>query len=72
MRFIFNSFQIGMARNLYITDITAEQLSYVIRRLVPFTEHMISVSAFTIMGEGPPTVLNVRTREQGKNVFPLK
>lgn len=24
------------------------------------------------MGEGPPTVLNVRTREQGKDVFPLK
>uniref|UniRef100_A0A8C6EMI9 Phosphatidylinositol phosphatase PTPRQ n=1 Tax=Marmota marmota marmota TaxID=9994 RepID=A0A8C6EMI9_MARMA len=51
-------------RNQYITDIAAEQLSYVIRRLAPFTEHMISVSAFTIMGEGPPTVLNVRTREQ--------
>ncbi|EHB18205.1 Phosphotidylinositol phosphatase PTPRQ, partial [Heterocephalus glaber] len=52
------------SRNQYITDIAAEQLSYVIRQLVPFTEHMISVSAFTIMGEGPPTVLNVRTREQ--------
>ncbi|KAM6153634.1 phosphatidylinositol phosphatase PTPRQ [Erethizon dorsatum] len=52
------------SRNQYITDIAAEQLSYVIRRLVPFTEHMISVSAFTIMGEGPPMVLNVRTREQ--------
>ncbi|ELW70529.1 Phosphotidylinositol phosphatase PTPRQ, partial [Tupaia chinensis] len=52
-------------RNQYITDIAAEQLSYVIRRLVPFTEHMISVSAFTIMGEGPPTVLHIRTREQG-------
>ncbi|EPY85155.1 hypothetical protein CB1_000394039 [Camelus ferus] len=46
-------------------DVAAEQLSYVIRRLVPFTEHMISVSAFTIMGEGPPTVLHVRTHEQG-------
>ncbi|MBZ3881915.1 Phosphatidylinositol phosphatase PTPRQ [Sciurus carolinensis] len=52
-------------RNQYITDIAAEQLSYVIRQLAPFTEYMISVSAFTIMGEGPPTVLNVRTREQG-------
>nr|XP_051702470.1 phosphatidylinositol phosphatase PTPRQ [Oryctolagus cuniculus] len=51
-------------RNQYITDISAEQLSYVIRKLVPFTEHMISVSAFTIMGEGPPTVLSVRTHEQ--------
>lgn len=65
-------FQIGTTWNQYITDIAAEQLSYVIRRLVPFTEHMISVSAFTIMGEGPPTVLHVRTLEQGKDVFPLK
>ncbi|XP_024592953.1 phosphatidylinositol phosphatase PTPRQ isoform X2 [Neophocaena asiaeorientalis asiaeorientalis] len=55
---------VGASRNHYIADIAAEQLSYVIRRLVPFTEHRISVSAFTIMGEGPPTVLNVRTREQ--------
>nr|KAF6370255.1 protein tyrosine phosphatase receptor type Q [Myotis myotis] len=55
---------VGTAWNQYITDIAAEQLSYVIRRLVPFTEHMISVSAFTIMGEGPPTVLHVRTLEQ--------
>ncbi|XP_012669614.2 phosphatidylinositol phosphatase PTPRQ [Otolemur garnettii] len=53
-----------LARNQYLTDIDAEQLSYIIRRLTPFTEHMISVSAFTIMGEGPPTALNVRTREQ--------
>uniref|UniRef100_A0A8C5L089 Phosphatidylinositol phosphatase PTPRQ n=1 Tax=Jaculus jaculus TaxID=51337 RepID=A0A8C5L089_JACJA len=56
--------RIVTTRNQYITDIAAEQLSYVIRGLVPFTEHMISVSAFTIMGEGPPTVLNVRTHEQ--------
>ncbi|XP_023376916.1 phosphatidylinositol phosphatase PTPRQ isoform X1 [Pteropus vampyrus] len=55
---------VGTTWNQYITDVAAEQLSYVIRRLVPFTEHMISVSAFTIMGEGPPTVLNVRTLEQ--------
>uniref|UniRef100_A0A8D0SZ38 Phosphatidylinositol phosphatase PTPRQ n=1 Tax=Sus scrofa TaxID=9823 RepID=A0A8D0SZ38_PIG len=55
---------VGTTRSQYIADIAAEQLSYVIRRLVPFTEHMISVSAFTIMGEGPPTALSVRTREQ--------
>ncbi|KAL1774931.1 phosphatidylinositol phosphatase PTPRQ [Sigmodon hispidus] len=63
---------VATTKNQYITDITAEQLSYLIRRLVPFTEHMITVSAFTIMGEGPPTVLTVRTREQGTNAFPLK
>lgn len=67
-----NGFPIGTTRNQHITDLPAEQLSHVIRGLVPFTEHMVSVSAFTIMGEGPPTVLSVRTREQGKNVFPLK
>ncbi|KAM8980513.1 phosphatidylinositol phosphatase PTPRQ isoform 3-T4 [Sarcophilus harrisii] len=48
----------------YFTDISAEQLSYVVKRLAPFTEYRISVSAFTIMGEGPPTVLNARTSEQ--------
>nr|XP_017527742.2 phosphatidylinositol phosphatase PTPRQ [Manis javanica] len=55
---------VGTTRNQHITDLPAEQLSHVIRGLVPFTEHMVSVSAFTIMGEGPPTVLSVRTREQ--------
>ncbi|XP_060047347.1 phosphatidylinositol phosphatase PTPRQ isoform X2 [Erinaceus europaeus] len=55
---------VGTTRNQYITNIASEQMSYVIRNLVPFTEHKISVSAFTIMGEGPPTVLSVRTREQ--------
>lgn len=70
--FFLNWFQIVTTRNQYITDISAEQLSYIIRRLAPFTEYMISVSAFTIMGEGPPTVLSVRTHEQGKNVSPLK
>ncbi|XP_040845891.1 phosphatidylinositol phosphatase PTPRQ isoform X2 [Ochotona curzoniae] len=59
-----NSPVVVTTRNQYITDISAEQLSYIIRRLAPFTEYMISVSAFTIMGEGPPTVLSVRTHEQ--------
>ncbi|XP_038612619.1 phosphatidylinositol phosphatase PTPRQ [Tachyglossus aculeatus] len=48
----------------YTTNISAEQLSYVVKRLTPFTEYTITVSAFTIMGEGPPTILNVRTQEQ--------
>ncbi|XP_069485396.1 phosphatidylinositol phosphatase PTPRQ isoform X4 [Ambystoma mexicanum] len=48
----------------YAINISAEQLSYVVKKLVAFTEYTISVSAFTIMGEGPPTSLTVRTREQ--------
>lgn len=72
MSFFSCLFQVVTTKNQYITDITAEQLSYVIRRLVPYTEHTISVSAFTIMGEGPPTVITVRTREQGTNTFPMK
>ncbi|KAM6302420.1 phosphatidylinositol phosphatase PTPRQ [Podargus strigoides] len=48
----------------YTVNILAEELSYVIKGLVPFTDYAISVSAFTAVGEGPPSVLMVRTREQ--------
>ncbi|GAB0176424.1 phosphatidylinositol phosphatase PTPRQ [Grus japonensis] len=51
--------------NQYTINILAEELSYVIKGLVPFTDYTISVSAFTAVGEGPPSVLTVRTREQG-------
>ncbi|XP_076189734.1 phosphatidylinositol phosphatase PTPRQ isoform X3 [Aptenodytes patagonicus] len=50
--------------NQYTINILAEELSYVIKGLVPFTDYTISVSAFTAVGEGPPSVLTVRTREQ--------
>ncbi|XP_067415989.1 phosphatidylinositol phosphatase PTPRQ isoform X3 [Emydura macquarii macquarii] len=49
--------------NQYVI-ISTEQLSYAIKGLVPFTEYTISVSAFTIIGEGPPAVLTVITSEQ--------
>ncbi|KAF2974736.1 hypothetical protein EK904_001603 [Melospiza melodia maxima] len=48
----------------YNIDILAEELSYVIKGLTPFTDYTISVSAFTAVGEGPPSVLTVRTSEQ--------
>ncbi|XP_074868405.1 phosphatidylinositol phosphatase PTPRQ isoform X2 [Carettochelys insculpta] len=44
--------------------VSDKQLSYTIKGLVPFTEYKISVSAFTIVGEGPPAVLTISTREQ--------
>ncbi|KAM9028993.1 phosphatidylinositol phosphatase PTPRQ isoform 2-T2 [Ara ararauna] len=47
-----------------LDNILAEELSYVIKGLIPFTDYMISVSAFTAVGEGPPSVLMVRTQEQ--------
>ncbi|CAM9994968.1 unnamed protein product [Bubo scandiacus] len=50
--------------NQYTINILSEELSYVIKDLVPFTDYKISVSAFTVVGEGPPSVLTVRTREQ--------
>uniref|UniRef100_A0A8C5Q679 Protein tyrosine phosphatase receptor type Q n=1 Tax=Leptobrachium leishanense TaxID=445787 RepID=A0A8C5Q679_9ANUR len=49
---------------LYGIDIDAEQLSYTIERLNPYTDYMIYVSAFTSIGEGPPTDFVVRTSEQ--------
>ncbi|XP_075788523.1 phosphatidylinositol phosphatase PTPRQ isoform X2 [Pelodiscus sinensis] len=41
-----------------------EQLSYTIKGLVPFSKYIIKVSAFTIIGEGPPAVLTISTLEQ--------
>ncbi|XP_053260704.1 phosphatidylinositol phosphatase PTPRQ isoform X2 [Podarcis raffonei] len=43
---------------------SAEQLSYLVNGLQPFTKYAIEVSAFTIIGEGPPALLIARTSEQ--------
>ncbi|OPJ85759.1 phosphatidylinositol phosphatase PTPRQ [Patagioenas fasciata monilis] len=48
----------------YSVNILAEELSYVVKGLIPFTDYTISVSAFTAVGEGSPSVLMVRTQEQ--------
>ncbi|XP_063998932.1 phosphatidylinositol phosphatase PTPRQ [Pogoniulus pusillus] len=48
----------------YTIDISAEEVSYVINGLAPFTDYTISVSAFTAVGEGLPSVLTVKTLEQ--------
>ncbi|XP_075198535.1 phosphatidylinositol phosphatase PTPRQ [Anomaloglossus baeobatrachus] len=45
-------------------DIEAEQLSYMVEKLLPFTDYTIIVSAFTTVGEGPPTDIVIRTSEQ--------
>ncbi|XP_030334915.1 phosphatidylinositol phosphatase PTPRQ isoform X7 [Strigops habroptila] len=47
-----------------LDNILTEELSYIIKDLIPFTDYTISVSAFTAVGEGPPSVLTVRTHEQ--------
>uniref|UniRef100_A0A8D2LM06 Phosphatidylinositol phosphatase PTPRQ n=1 Tax=Varanus komodoensis TaxID=61221 RepID=A0A8D2LM06_VARKO len=49
---------------LYGINLSAEQLSYLVNGLQPFTNYAIAVSAFTIIGEGPPTILITRTSEQ--------
>ncbi|CAI9569388.1 unnamed protein product, partial [Staurois parvus] len=48
----------------YGINIEAEQLSYTVEKLAPFTDYTISVSAFTTVGEGPPTDIVIRTSEQ--------
>ncbi|XP_048463873.1 phosphatidylinositol phosphatase PTPRQ [Rhincodon typus] len=49
--------------SLQVIDHTSEQLSYVVKELVPYTEYIIRVSAFTIVGEGPPTNISLKTQE---------
>ncbi|KAE8615256.1 hypothetical protein XENTR_v10008456 [Xenopus tropicalis] len=46
------------------TDIDAELLLHTIKNLTPYTEYLISVTAFTTVGEGPPAQKVVRTSEQ--------
>ncbi|XP_077328079.1 phosphatidylinositol phosphatase PTPRQ isoform X3 [Lithobates pipiens] len=48
----------------YGINIEAEQLSYTVEKLAPFTDYTISVSAFTTVGEGPPTDIVIKTSEQ--------
>ncbi|XP_015208369.2 phosphatidylinositol phosphatase PTPRQ isoform X2 [Lepisosteus oculatus] len=50
--------------NIEVPDISADQISYVVTNLIPFTEYTFSVSAFTAVGEGPPTKISEKTREQ--------
>nr|XP_033808593.1 phosphatidylinositol phosphatase PTPRQ isoform X3 [Geotrypetes seraphini] len=50
--------------NIEVVNISAEHLSYVVKKLAPFTEYTVNVSAFTSTGEGPLTGIVVRTREQ--------
>ncbi|KAL4660218.1 phosphatidylinositol phosphatase PTPRQ-like [Arapaima gigas] len=47
-----------------MVDISADQFSYIVHNLSPFTEYTFSVSAFTGVGEGPPVKIKEKTREQ--------
>ncbi|MGH0181026.1 UNVERIFIED_CONTAM: hypothetical protein FKN15_020270 [Acipenser sinensis] len=50
--------------SVLVTNLSAEQMSHVIKTLIPFTEYMFSVAASTDVGEGPSTNIIVKTREQ--------
>ncbi|KAK1169211.1 hypothetical protein AOXY_G10174 [Acipenser oxyrinchus oxyrinchus] len=50
--------------SVLVTNLSAEQMSHVIKTLIPFTEYMFSVAASTDVGEGPSTNISVKTREQ--------
>nr|XP_014343878.1 PREDICTED: phosphatidylinositol phosphatase PTPRQ [Latimeria chalumnae] len=52
------------ASSYNVIDLSSEQLSYVVKHLMPDTEYAISMSAFTLVGEGPLTSVTVRTHEQ--------
>ncbi|XP_036441297.1 phosphatidylinositol phosphatase PTPRQ [Colossoma macropomum] len=47
-----------------VVDLSSDHISYVVRRLSPFTEYDFSVAAYTIIGEGPATVIREKTTEQ--------
>ncbi|XP_069760121.1 phosphatidylinositol phosphatase PTPRQ [Narcine bancroftii] len=47
--------------SLQVIDPSSEQLSYVVRELVPYTDYIVRVSAFTVVGEGPPSSISLKT-----------
>lgn len=48
-----------------VVDVLAEELSYLVSDLSPFTEYTFRVSASTTVGEGPATDIIEKTSEQG-------
>lgn len=46
-------------------NVLSEALSYLVYDLNPFTEYTFKVTASTTVGEGPPTNISQKTREQG-------
>ncbi|MBN3301575.1 PTPRQ phosphatase, partial [Amia calva] len=59
-----SALQNNKAINIEVPDISADQLSYVVKNLIPFTEYTFSVSASTDVGEGPAAGVAEKTREQ--------
>uniref|UniRef100_A0A8B9GYK0 Protein tyrosine phosphatase receptor type Q n=1 Tax=Astyanax mexicanus TaxID=7994 RepID=A0A8B9GYK0_ASTMX len=47
-----------------IMDLSSDHISYMVKRLSPFTEYNFSVSAYTTVGEGPSTLITEKTTEQ--------
>uniref|UniRef100_A0A674CKZ3 Protein tyrosine phosphatase receptor type Q n=1 Tax=Salmo trutta TaxID=8032 RepID=A0A674CKZ3_SALTR len=47
-----------------VIDMKSEELSYLVSGLSPFTEYTFTVTAATAIGEGPPSHVSEKTREQ--------
>ncbi|XP_046721007.1 phosphatidylinositol phosphatase PTPRQ-like isoform X2 [Silurus meridionalis] len=47
-----------------LVNLSSNHISYVVTRLSPFTDYNFSVSAFTIVGEGPARLIAQKTPEQ--------
>ncbi|XP_061085824.1 phosphatidylinositol phosphatase PTPRQ [Conger conger] len=54
----------AMVSSTEVIDVSADNISYVVTNLSPFTEYTFSVSAFTTVGEGPLAQTTEKTREQ--------
>ncbi|KAJ8245394.1 hypothetical protein GJAV_G00270280 [Gymnothorax javanicus] len=55
---------VDMVSSTEVIDVSADHISYVVTNLSPFTEYTFSVSAFTMVGEGPLSETQEKTREQ--------
>uniref|UniRef100_A0A4W4G5K8 Protein-tyrosine-phosphatase n=1 Tax=Electrophorus electricus TaxID=8005 RepID=A0A4W4G5K8_ELEEL len=49
---------------LSVVSLQSDNISYMVEELQPFTEYNFSVSAYTVVGQGPATLITVKTTEQ--------
>ncbi|XP_026855233.2 phosphatidylinositol phosphatase PTPRQ [Electrophorus electricus] len=47
-----------------VVSLQSDNISYMVEELQPFTEYNFSVSAYTVVGQGPATLITVKTTEQ--------
>ncbi|XP_076848697.1 phosphatidylinositol phosphatase PTPRQ isoform X2 [Brachyhypopomus gauderio] len=55
---------LALTPTIRVVSLSSENISYAVEELRPFTEYNFSVSAYTVAGQGPASLITVKTTEQ--------